>query len=685
MIDASRLDLIVRENIEPLSRQFFPQGRKVGREWKIGNTTGERGDSLGIQLTGLKAGQWHDRATGEGGTFPSLLMAKGGLSFPDACRLISDFFGINLETDFVASASRPKTDAKRVPPTSKPEPSSMNDFDWTSAVHKFDPERQQQLGAERAFSTHTLAWLTDRGDIGALVVRGKLCIAFPVPGTNGQVIGAHYRWPEKNTKGKHDWFYTPEGLEIGPLVYGQLATAKQAFFFESYWDANALVDRLALCGLIDTGEIAVVCTRGADFGDRLTKISLLQGCVSFAFPQNDAAGEHWLDSVIAGLVREVRVVCTPPGFKDLNEWTRTGAHKTDLLAAIEVAEVSKPKAKQAQPEGNSEHRKEQRTGEQSSDGQSDTEEKPPLVDCIKGSTCVGEELAAVNLPPRAVIVDDWFKEGDLGYIYAFRGVGKTWHTLSLVIAISLGGACGPWQSLVSWPVLYIDGEMAWEDNVARIRGLNGDIPKNLHVLNHEVLFHRYGATLNLANWEAQEAVITMCLERNIKVLALDNLGCLFSGVSENDADDWEKILPWLLRLRRHRIAVIVIHHTGRNKQHMRGITKREDPAAWLIQLDEKDTNGEPGARFLSRFTKRRGHKLASDYDWYFQPDGSRVILTVQPANRADVVLQWVRDGLGSASKIAAEMGISEGAVSKLATQLIKEGKLKKSGRDYVIS
>jgi hypothetical protein len=375
MIDADRLDRILCENIEQLCLHFFPFGRRVGPEWKVGNTAGERGDSLGIQLTGPKAGQWHDRATGEGGTFPKLLMANDGLSFPEACRLIGDFQGISLEIDFVASESRPKTDAKRVPPTPKPETSSMNDFDWTPAVRKFDPDQQQQLSTERMFSTHTVAWLSDRLEIGMLLIRGKLCIAFPVVGTNGQVVGAHCRWPEKDARGKHDWFYTPSGLEIRPLVLRDLEKAKRALLFESYWDANTLVDRLALCDLIDSGEIAVICTRGADFGDRLSKITLPRECALFAFPQNDDAGEGWLNSVVASIGREMRVVRTPESFKDLNDWTRAGAERAELVAAIEAAEICQPQKAKA---NTTEHG----ANTQRSEGRYDPEVELPLEEQI---------------------------------------------------------------------------------------------------------------------------------------------------------------------------------------------------------------------------------------------------------------------------------------------------------------
>jgi len=46
----------------------------------------------------------------------------------------------------------------------------------------------------------------------------------------------------------------------------------------------------------------------------------------------------------------------------------------------------------------------------------------------------------------------------------------------------------------------------------------------------------------------------LCVEKAIKVLIIDNLSCLVSGVKENDADAWEILLAWLLDLRRRRTA-----------------------------------------------------------------------------------------------------------------------------------
>jgi hypothetical protein len=311
-------------------------------------------------------------------------------------------------------------------------------------------------------------------------------------------------------------------------------------------------------------------------------------------------------------------------------------------------------------------------------------QEPDRSVAFSQSITKGAKMLEIELPPKKLIIDDWFKEGDLGFIFAYRGAGKTWLTLDLCIALAAGEVCGPWQVNGDWPTLYIDGEMSHDDDKSRILGLHGSVPENLHVLNHEVLFHYHKVVMNFGNFGDQAIITQICLDKGIKVLVLDNLGCLVSGVEENKADEWEKMLPWLLELRRLGISVIIIHHSGHDSTRMRGTVKREDSASWVLRLDDQRQDySEAGAHFITRFRKLRGNKPALDYQWRYEPSGTGVLVTVKEANRAAIVLQWVRDGLVSCGAIAREMGVSEGTVSKLATRLMKEGMLAKKGRDYV--
>lgn len=325
--------------------------------------------------------------------------------------------------------------------------------------------------------------------------------------------------------------------------------------------------------------------------------------------------------------------------------------------------------------------------------ENEASERKPVTDCpatvkmrevlskaIRPST----ELKELQIPSRERLLGDWFMECDLGFIFAPRGLGKTWLVLAVAAALSNGSDCGPWRRGAKVRVLYVDGEMPCESIRERIEGLDG--AENLMVLNHEALFHLAEKTLNLADIGIQEALTEWLLLNDVKVLILDNLSCLFSGVKENEADAWECILRWLLSLRRNRIAVVIVAHSGRNKE-MRGTSRREDAAFWIIRLDEVQGDEREGARFISRFTKDRNSKReqpSTKWEFRTDPEG-RVSISTSAASPMDVFRQWIEDGLTSAEDIAREMGCSKGQISKLAKRGISEGWLRKNGRLYALA
>jgi len=313
--------------------------------------------------------------------------------------------------------------------------------------------------------------------------------------------------------------------------------------------------------------------------------------------------------------------------------------------------------------------------------------RPDWGAIFSSATVTGTELDGLAIPPREFIIGEWLRTGDLGYIFAPRGVGKTWLSMYMAQAVAAGGQVGPWAVLKPRRVLYVDGEMALDLTQRRYRALTQKANENLVFLHHEVVFQRTGAVLNLALPIVQEALLQHILEMKIEVLILDNLSCLFSGVKENDADAWEMILPWLLDLRRRGIAVIIVAHAGRNGQ-MRGTSRREDAAVWVMSLSEpaEHKSESQGARFLACFTKCRNSTSAEapDLEWHFEPqgaDGVKVNFTI--ADPLLVLRGWIERGLDSCSDLAAEMDISKGTVSKLAARGMKEGWLKiVKGRRY---
>ena len=142
-------------------------------------------------------------------------------------------------------------------------------------------------------------------------------------------------------------------------------------------------------------------------------------------------------------------------------------------------------------------------------------------------------------------------------------------------------------------------------------------------------------------------------------------------------------------MRRHRISVIIVAHSGRDGKNMRGASRREDAAFFVVRLEDvlEDT-AEPsnGANFVSVFTKNRNSPTDERrYEWEFKPFGeNQILITHKEADGLMVLVNWVKSGLTSASDIADEMGISKGQVSKMAKKAIDSGLLTKVGRGYGI-
>lgn len=299
-----------------------------------------------------------------------------------------------------------------------------------------------------------------------------------------------------------------------------------------------------------------------------------------------------------------------------------------------------------------------------------------------------DELDACVIQSREPLLGDWFCAGDYGVVFGPRGLGKSWLALALACALAQGRDLGPWKCHRPRRVLYVDGEMALDDFRSRVRSLAGGC-ENFNTLSHQTVFDRSKAGL-CASEKAQQAEITRyCEENKIDVLFLDNGACLFRSVKENDADEFRDFIEGrLLDLRRRGIAVVLVLHAGRNGT-IRGTSKREDAAFWILRLDGVsggDTDGA-GARFLTRFTKNRNApEDPPSYEWHFEPSGGGTSIHVKKADAMAVFRNWIEDGLETCGEIADEMGLSRGAVSKMAKRGEREGWLKKgNGRTYALA
>jgi hypothetical protein len=86
--------------------------------------------------------------------------------------------------------------------------------------------------------------------------------------------------------------------------------------------------------------------------------------------------------------------------------------------------------------------------------------KTTALVAFKGSLFTAGHMKTLDVTPKPPLIGDWLCEGDIGFIFAARGVGKTWLGLDLAKSISTGGDLGPYKSGAVRKVLYVDGEVS---------------------------------------------------------------------------------------------------------------------------------------------------------------------------------------------------------------------------------
>ena len=292
------------------------------------------------------------------------------------------------------------------------------------------------------------------------------------------------------------------------------------------------------------------------------------------------------------------------------------------------------------------------------------------------------DLAAMPMDKRPPLLGAWMKEGDLGYLFAPRGAGKSWMAMQIGNAVAEGLSLGKWEAGGGErSVIYFDAEMNLPD-VQERAGMLGIESANFKWLSNEYLFVRGGQGVNIASLIHQAALSEML--PNGCLFIIDNLSTAQLGMAENDNDSFDEIRDWLLSLRHRRITVMIIHHAGRNGA-MRGSSRREDMAHWIISL--KDASNEDGEEkaFLTTFLKSRNCRAieAPPLKWTMKQHNERIVFVCEPHSGPDALLAHIRDGVSRATELAELLGVQAGTISKWAKKLQAAKQIEIKRREYL--
>jgi putative DNA primase/helicase len=282
------------------------------------------------------------------------------------------------------------------------------------------------------------------------------------------------------------------------------------------------------------------------------------------------------------------------------------------------------------------------------------------------------ELVALKIPERGMVLEPIVPEKGLVMIYGPRGTGKTQLACGISYAVATGTELLKWKALKPRKVLHLDGEMpaaALRERFTQIMA-GGRVKPDagmLNILAADLLELGIG---NLACPKIQ-AELDLWLE-GIELLVLDNLSSLTAVIRDNDAESWNPIQTWLLRLRRRGIAVVIIHHAGKNGEQ-RGTSRREDVLDTSISLRRpNDYAVIEGARFEIHFEKARS--LHGDCVKPFEAkleirEGASAwtIRTIEDVELARV--QALTEDGYSVRDIADETGLSKSKVQRLRDKI----------------
>ncbi|WP_193115025.1 toprim domain-containing protein [Escherichia coli] len=95
------LDSLLWQQVDKVARHLLPNGKKDGHEWVAGNTNGDSGKSLKINLNGKN--KWADFAEGESGDLLDLWMKCRGIPLHLAMKEAKAFLGIKDDDHHFAS------------------------------------------------------------------------------------------------------------------------------------------------------------------------------------------------------------------------------------------------------------------------------------------------------------------------------------------------------------------------------------------------------------------------------------------------------------------------------------------------------------------------------------------------------------------------------------------------------
>ena len=283
-------------------------------------------------------------------------------------------------------------------------------------------------------------------------------------------------------------------------------------------------------------------------------------------------------------------------------------------------------------------------------------------------------MLKLALPAETELLGLMILEKSIGLIAGPRGGGKSWLAMLIAYAISACKPVEPWGTGSGTPVVMLDGEMraaGVQERFRLLHALNKDAESRaMAEINLSIISRDYmGDPIGSIDTDEGQRRIDELIPESAKLVIVDNLSA-WSSSGREDSNSWALVKTWLIKKRLQGVAVLLIHHTGKNGQQ-RGSSMHEDLLDYSILLSPLPSNSERhDTRFGIEHTKLRDHipELRQKYECAIWTEDESLQFEIVPAgfNPSQHEIEMIekhRAGM-SMGEIALELGISKSTVSR---------------------